>query len=861
MRLYRLLLHLYPVSFRLEYGDELVRLFALRRREAASAPLFWLEQLGDVLLNAARVHADVLRQDLRYALRTLARTPAFTATAVLVTALGIGANTTVFSITDRVLIRPLPFKDSERLVALWEDVPGYTRLEPSPPNYLDWKRMATCFESMAAYAGRSVNLVGQGEPQRVESASVTAELLPMLGVEPLFGRLFSDDDAKAGAARVLLLSYGLWQAEFGGVRDVLGREVRLDDASYTVIGVLPRHFSFPNAGTRLWRPLWFGPDGSDSDRDNNELNVMAKLRAAVPLGKARAEMAVVAEQLERAYPKENEQTGANVVLLRDQVSAQSRLLLVALFAASVCVLLIACTNLAGLLLARAVRRRRELSVRAALGAGRERLVRQLLTESLVLACLGGCLGVLVALGAAPLLARLVPATLPLDNVGSLDLRVLAFAGVLTLLTGIGFGVAPALRSSSGAAASALRAGPRAALGGAKERLRSALVVAEVTTALVLVVSSGLLIRALWRVRAIDPGFRAEGVLTLRTALPQPRYASVALRHQLYDGVISEVGALPGVSQAAYIGHLPMVMRGGIWPVEVGGVAADRRQGQTASLRFATPGFFETLGIPLRKGRSFDEGDAQQAPFVAVVSEAFARRYWPGRDPIGERFKMAFAERTVVGVVGDVKVRGLERESEPQAYMPHRQVPDGWLMGYTPKDLVIRSSGEPAALLASVRRIVRKADPELPISDVRTLEEIVDSDTAPRLTQIRVLSVFAGLSLLLTAIGIHGLLSYAVSERIPELGLRLALGAPRSSVLKLVLGDSARLVAAGGVFGLLLAYAAGRAMETLLFGVTPADLASYAAGAGIVAAMTLTGSLTPAMRALRVDPTIALRAET
>jgi predicted permease len=860
MQLYRLLLHLYPASFRQEYGSELLRLHALRRREASSALLFWLEQIADVIWNAARVHSDLLRQDVRYAVRTLLRTPAFTLTAVLVTALGIGANTSVFSVTDRVLIRPLPFPDAERLVTLWENLPGYARMEPSAPNYLDWKRLATCFEAVGASVPSAVNLVGLGEPLRLEGVAVTPELLPLLGVEPLLGRLISKDDVKDGAPQVLLLSYGLWQSEFGGAHDVVGRSVRLGDVSATVIGVLPRTFRFPNATTRYWMAAGFNIIEGEQNRDNNWLNVVAKLKPGVSLEKARAEMNVVAEQLERAYPKENEKTRATVVRLRDQVSAQSRQLLIALFAASACVLLIACTNLASLLLARAVQRRRELSVRAAMGAGRERLVRQLLTESLLLALAGGALGILLALAAGPLLARLVPPTLPVGDIGAVDPRVLGFAAAITLLTGIGFGVVPAWKSCGGADASALREGGRGGVGGGRERLRSALVVAEVTAALVLVVSSGLLIRALARVRSVDPGFRAEGVLTLRTALPTPRYASVARRHQLYEGVISELRALPGVQQAGYISYLPMVMRGGIWPVEVGGVPADRREGQTASLRFATPGFFEALRVPLLRGRVFDEGDTQQSQFVAVVSQSLARRYWPDRDPIGERFKIAFAERTVVGVVGDIKVRGLERLSEPQVYLPDRQVKDGWLSGYAPKDLVIRSSVEPQSLLASVRRIVRQADPELPISDVRTLEDILDSDTSPRRVQIRVLSAFAGLSLLLAGLGIYGLLSYAVSQRIPEIGVRLALGARPSSILKMVLADGARLAAIGALLGLGLAYAAGRTMEALLAGVTPGDPMTFAAAFGLASLTTLLGCLVPALRAVRVDPTVALRAE-
>jgi putative ABC transport system permease protein len=853
-------MRLYPASFRLEYGGELERLFALRRREASSAAWFWLEQLADVVWNAARVHLDLLRQDVRYSLRTLARSPAFTFTAVLVTALGVGANTSAFSVTDRVLIRPLPFPDEDRLVTLWENVAGYPRLELSAPNYLDWKRLATSFEGAGAFVPSAVNLVGLGEPLRLEGVAVTPELLSLLGAEPLLGRLISADDVKEGAPQVLVLSYGLWQAEFGGAHDIVGKSVRLGDLPATVIGVLPKTFRYPNANTRYWMAAGFNIVEGEENRDNNWLNVVARLKPGVSLEKARAEMNLVAEQLERAYPKENEKTRATVAPLGENVSRQSRQLLIALFAASACVLLIACTNLASLLLARAVQRRRELSVRAAMGAGRERLVRQLLTESLLLALAGGALGVLLALAAGPVLARLVPPSLPLSDIGAVDPRVLGFAAIVTLSTGVAFGVVPAWRSCGGADVSGLREGGRGGVGGGRERLRSALVVAEVTAALVLVVSSGLLIRALARVRAVDPGFRTEGVLTLRTALQAPRYASVARRQQLYERVLSELRGLPGVQQAAYISYLPMVMRGGIWAVEVGGVPADRREGQTASMRFTTPGFFDALRVPLLRGRSFDERDTQTSPFVAVVSQSLARRHWPDRDPIGERFTIAFSERTIVGVVGDVKVRGLERLSEPQVYLPHGQVKDGWMMGYAPKDLVIRSTVEPQALLAAVRRIVKQADPELPISDVRTLQDILDSDTSPRQVQIRVLSAFAGLSLLLAGLGIYGLLSYAVSQRIPEIGVRLALGARPSSILKMVLGDGVRLLAIGALLGLGLAYAAGRTLEALLAGVPASDPLTFAAALGLALVTTLVGCLVPALRAVRVDPTVALRSE-
>jgi predicted permease len=682
MGLYRALLRLYPASFRGEYRDELCAVFAERRRRTSGVgpvAVLWLDAIRDVFVNAARVHADILRQDLRYARRGLTRTPGFAVTAVLVIALGIGANSAVFSLTDQVFLRPLPYADSDRLVKVWENVPGYTRMETSAPNFVDWRRMRRSFTAMGAF----------------------------------------------------------------------------------------------------------------------------------------------------------------------------------------CVLLIACTNLASLLLTRVLRRHKELAMRTALGAGRERLVRQLLTESLVLALLGGLLGVAVAIVAVPLLARLVPPTLPVAEATAVDLRVLIFAAIATLATGLGFGVVPAVRVASDRDLSGLRDGSRGGSGGRTERLRALLVSAEVAASVVLLISAGLLIRALWRVQAVDPGFHTAGVAAVQTPLPREKYAATGRRVDLYSRILSEVRALPGVTSAAYISSLPMVLRGGIWPVEVEGASTvpdDLRGQRAASLRYVTPGFFSTLQIPLGQGRDISESDAQNAPGVAVVSESFARRYWPGQDPLGKRFTFAFLPRTVVGVVGDIRVRGLERESEPQVYLSYQQVPDGAIRFYIPKELVVRSSTEATALLPAVRAIIRKADPELPISAARTLQEVVDADTASRVTQLRVLAAFAALSLLLAGIGLHGLLSFAVSQRVPEINLRMALGARGRDVLALVLGQTLLLAVVGAIVGMALAYAAGRWMQGLLFGIQPGDPVTFSTAAGVALLMTISGSLLPALRAVRVDPAIVLRSE-
>jgi putative ABC transport system permease protein len=861
MRLYRALLHLYPAGFRAEYEDELCAVFEDRRRDASNllaVITLWLAVLLDTLISAAQVQWDVLRQDLGYALRTLARSPGFALTAILVTAIGIGANTAAFSLIDHALIRPLPFPDSDRLAKLWEDQSsfGYREMDVSPANYRDWRRMNTVFEQMGAYSGLSADMVGQGRPERLTGYSFTAAILPMLSGEPALGRIFTPADTRDGAPGTVLLSHGLWMRRFGGDPGVLGRKILLDGVPFVIIGVMPGDFCFPSRETELWTATRFAPDDFE-DRTNDYLRVLAKLKPGVSLAQARAAMKVVGAEIERRHPKQNAHVGVTVDDLRDEVSEGARLMYQALFGAAFCVLLIACTNLANLLLARALARRKELAVRAAMGAGRERLVRQLLTESLLLAVCGGVLGVLIATRSMPLLIRLVPPQLPIGGV-PVDGRVLVFATVLILLTGIGFGMMPALRAGG---VTRLREGSRSGVGGRRERLRGALVIVEVTASVVLLISSGLLIRALWRVRQVDPGFRAEGVLTLRTALPMPKYEKLAVREQFYARVLSGVDTLPGVEGAAYISFLPMSdVTGGIWQVAVPGRTNLRAHADYASLRYVTPGFFRVMRIPLLAGRDLSDGDTRDKAFVAVVSESFARRYWPGGNAIGRHFRMAFSDRRIVGVVGNIRVRGLDRSSEPQVYLPYLQVGDGDLVWYAPKDLAIRASGDVRGLLPAVREVIRNADPDQPISNVATLAGLVDADSAWRVLVIRVLGSFAAVAFLLAAIGIHGLLSFNVSTRAQEIGVRMALGAQPRNILAMTLREGIALAALGAALGAILAYGAGRTLQSLLVGVRPDDLATFMAAIGLVLVMTVGGSLLPAMKAVRIDPASTIRAE-
>jgi predicted permease len=864
MRFYHALLLLYPASFRAEYRDALCEAFAERARELSGllAPLrIILAALADVVPNAVAAHWDVLRQDLGYAARSLLRTPGFALTAVLVVALGVGANTAVFSLADFIFVRPLPYAGSDRLVKLWETTQGMGTMEASPANYRDWKAMTTSFSGVGAYWRNAANLMGAAEPQRVEIVKATPELLPLLGVKPLIGRLFTAEDARKEQS--VVLSYGLWRAYFGGDPGVIGTLVRLDGAPYTVIGVMPASFQFPSRSVEAWMPLVLREDDF-KDRNDNYLEVAARLRPGVTVQQASREMALVSARLEKQYPKENKDTGSRVLGLRDELSERARLLVLALCGATLCILLLACANLASLFLARGAHRARELAVRSALGAGPQRLVRQLITESLAVAFIGGIVGVATAAAVQPLLARLVPTTLPIAERASLDLRVLLIATAFVLLTGFIFGLAPAVRAVRGNGLDALRNGARTA-GGRTQRLRSALVVVEVAASVVLLITSGLLIRAVWRVQATAPGFNPDDVLTLQTALPLPKYKSTARRVRYYDRVLQEVSALPEVRDAAFVTGLPMVTRGMIWPVSLAGEEVVRTKANSVSLRYVTPRYFAALGIPLLRGRAVADTDTGTQPSVAVVSASFAKRFWPHEDPIGKRFNVAFAERTVVGVVGDVRVRGLERPSEPQLYLSYQQVPDDTLTGYSPKVLVVRTAtlfGENnrVGLLPRIREIVKAADAEQPISEVRTMSEILDEETAPRRTQLWLLEALAAVALLIAGFGIHGLLTFTVSKRSQELGVRRALGAQVSGIIGLVLREGLALASIGIVIGIAVAYAAARGMGALLFGVRPEDPLTISIAAVLCLTIALLGCLRPALRAASVDPLSALRAE-
>lgn len=858
-RLYSLLLRLYPASFRADYASEMVRTFeesnAHHGKLRATIAAF-----ADVVPNALAAHWQLLTADLKYAARSLRHSRGFALTTILVTALGVGANAATFSVADFVLVRPLSFPNPQDVVRLCEGSRGGggwgCMQQLSPAVFHDVATRARSFKSLGAFTGTSLNLVGGGEPLRVAAASVTPNVLPLLGVPPLLGRVFDTVSVDAEMQSVVI-GYGLWQSHFGGNESVIGNRVTLDGTPYVVIGVMPSHFRFPSEDTQLWTPRVFR-SADYENRNDSFLDGVGRLAPGVTFEQARAELSQLALAMEREHPTEHADMGFSFFRQKDQLAPANRLTLIVLCGASLCMLLLTCANLANLSIARAAGRERELAVRSALGAGRERLVRQMLTESVVLAVLGGVAGGVVAALTLPLLSQLVPASLPIASRPVVDFRVFAFAASFATLTGLGFGVFPAYRAGAMKNFSSLRQGSRGT--GRKQRLRTALVAFEVAMSVALLVSSGLLLRAMQRVNEVETGFEAANVLTVNTQLPSPRYDDKARRASFYARVLGDLRAIPGVQSAGYTSGLPLVLTGGISLVLLPG-ETDRRDGnQNSSFRLVTSGYLETLRIPLLRGRSIADSDVRDAPLVAVVSESFAKRHWHDREAIGMTFSTRGQTRTIVGVVGDIRVRGLERKSEPQLYVPFDQAPDNIGSLYVPKVLAVRSTLSSASLLPSVNRIVHAADPDQPVSNVRALQDVVETQTGTRRAQVRILGALAVLALVLAGVGIHGLLAFTVAERDREFGVRLALGAEPSSVARMIVTEGLRMALFGVIPGIVAAFFAARAMSTLLFGIPPEDPLTVGAAALACFLMAVTACIRPALRAARINPLAALRSE-
>ncbi|MDQ3743024.1 MAG: ABC transporter permease [Acidobacteriota bacterium] len=802
-----------------------------------------------------------IAQDLRFSFRTLRKNPGFTLAAALALAIGIGANTAIFSVVNAVLLRPLPYPESGRLARVWEKRPRLAKGRVSFADYNDWKAQNHVFEAIAAYQVGDYNLTGGDEPEQVHGAAVSADLFSVLRAEREAGRTFMAEEERQKSNPVLILSHGLWARRFGANPSLLGQTVNLDNKTYSVVGIMPEDFSFPARQTELWVPLAINPNSPIAGRGMHILEVVARLKPGVSLAQARAEMDTIAGRLERQYPEENTGHGVSVLSLQDDVTGNFRTGLLIIFSVVGFVLLIACTNVANLLLARAATRRKEIALRTALGATRVRIVRQLLTESLLLSVTGGALGLLIGYWCVELVVLLSAGNVPRIEESNVDLRVLLFTLLTSLVTGIVFGLAPALQISRTDLNETLKEG---GAGGATntsgKRLRGALVVAEVALSLVLLIGAGLTLKSFARVQSVAPGFSAENVLTAKINLPNSKYRG-SQRAAFAEQVLERIRANPQVIAAGAVTHLPLAGNGPTFNFDVDG-RPPARPGEEfkAQMRCATPDYFRALGVPVLEGRPFSSRDSADAPNVVIINDMMAQRYWPDESPVGKRISLDKDDagrpvwREIIGVVRGVRHDGLEFEPEPQMYTPLSQFSMPFLT------FAIHTKGQPLNLVGDLRREVLAADKNQPVSDVRTMEQIVSESIAPRQFNMLLLGLFAGIAVLLAAIGIYGVISYSVTQRTRELAIRVALGASPGDVMRLVVRQGLALTGVGLVIGTGLALVVGRLLQSQLLGASDADPLTFVGIPLLLTAVALLACYLPARRAAKVDPMIALRYE-
>ena len=801
------------------------------------------------------VWLEQLLQDVRYGLRQLRRNPGFTVVAALTLALGIGANTAIFSIINAVLLTPLPFPHPDRVVQIWERNPhiGLEQGVVSPSNFLDWQSQSHDFEAMAAYQHEHFSLTGGPLPVGLSGRRVSADFFRVLGMRPILGRDFLPKEDQPGAGHVAIVSYATWQNHLQGDPAIVGKSITLDGESYTVIGVMPPDLPVSDLGSDVWITPGFELKGEN--RGSHYLFAVGRLKAGVTLAAARSEMDTIANRLAQQYPDSNSDSGILLVPLLDEIVGNTRLALLVLWGAVGLVLLIACANVANLLLSRGIARRREFSVRAALGAGRMRLMTQLVTESLLLASAGGALGIAIARWGIGAIVR--SAAIPRAHGITLDSRVLAFTAALSLLTGIVFGLAPAFASSSLDLNSALKeTGGVMEASAARSRLRSGLVVVEMALSVVLLAGAGLLIKSLWLLGRVSPGFNPKGVLAARLSLPELKYPKGIERAVVFQRVIERLEAIPGVENVGGVNDLPFSGSETSSSFDIEGMplrsAEENRQ---ADRRDISPDYFKALGIPLLKGREFTDQDNADSTNVIILNEDLARKYWPASDPLGQRIKLNDKYWEIVGIVGDVKLLDLAARDKPELYRPCAQSGSPpWMF------FAIRSRFGPESLIASVRNAVRDVVPDEPLYDVGTMEERVDASTAPRRLNAVLLGVFAALALLLSAVGTYGVIAYSVAQRTRELGIRMALGADRSDVLSMVTREGLALAGAGVALGVVAALGLTQFLASMLFSVRPADPLTFVSVSVLLVAIALVSSYIPARRATKVDPMVALRYE-
>jgi putative ABC transport system permease protein len=810
---------------------------------------------------------DTLLQDLRYAVRILRKSPALTLVAVVSLALGIGANTAIFSVVNAILLKALPYNDPDTIVLVWGHIPsdGKDRSQVSATDAADWRNQNTVFEEITTYGGFRPIMTGNGEPERVPGMQVGDGYFKVMKAEPMLGRVFAPEEQEDGKDRVIVLSHGLWQRRFGADPNIVGKTVLLNTRPYTVVGVMPANFhSLPSSllsddRAEYYRPVAEGYD--EEERASRHLRAIARLKPGVTLEQAQAEMSVIAGRLEKEHPTANTGYGVRLTTITEDTVGGLRRTLLLLFGAVAFVLLIACANVANLLLARSAARQKEIAIRAALGAARGRLVRQFLTESVLLSILGGGLGLLLAMWGTGLIESLGSQVTPLLSGIKIDYRVLGFTAAVSLLTGVVFGLAPALHVSRPDLNETLKEGGRSSgAGSGRSSLRGALVVSEVAMALVLLICAGLLIKSVMRLRDVSPGFDPENILTMNVNLPGAKYPKPQTWVAFYDEIIGRIEALPGVQSAGVTSVLPLSSNFDGRGLAVEDRPKPRGEEISVDLYIVTPGYLRTMAIPLMKGRPLSAQDAENQPLVALVNETMAEELWPGEDPIGKRIKVPGSQRspqpwrTVVGVVSDVKQYGLDKKEPMQIYLPEAQYPGSFMT------LVVRTSSDPKNLMAAIRNEILAADPDQAVYDIATMEQLLSDSIALRRFSMMLLIIFATLALTLAAVGIYGVISYSVTQRTHEIGIRMALGAGRGDVLKLVISHGMKLALAGIAAGVAASFALTRLMASLLYGVGATDAPVFVSIPVILAGVALGACFVPARRAARVDPMEALRYE-